>query len=1451
MKNAKRGVASILSFLTAASMVVTLTPATVLAEEPDDTVHLTFEETDKPAVATSEVAESKDTSAQAIKKYEDSDSVRVSIVLDDPAALDAGYSTEGIAFNTEAASYRKGLEAKQDAVIEKIESDVLGGEKLDVSWQLTLAMNVISATLPYGDMEAVKDLDGVKSVFVEERYEAPVVEKGEDDPEMFTSSSMIGSNVAWASNYTGAGSRIAVIDTGLDTDHQSFDGGALQYSLEQNAEELGETYDEYADGLGLLTKEEISSVLDQLNAKTEAGVDPVVDADSLYNTLKVPYGYNYVDKDLDISHDNDTEGEHGSHVEGIAAANKYIPTEDGGYETALDSVYVQGVAPDAQILVMKVFGKGGGAYDSDYMAAIEDAIVLGADSVNLSLGSNLGMATETDWEYNEVLDKLAASGTVATISAGNEGSYVDNASSGIPYLYSEDTSLDMAGSPGSYTNSLGVASADNIGFTGMYVKVGNDLLFYTETQGYGNAQFVTLAGGDTDGVYDYIYIDGKGTDSEWEALKDVVAGKIAVCSRGATSFYQKANAAVANGAVAVMVYNNQPGTISMNLTGYTYTAPVVSLTAADGEVLKANGEQKTTADGAEYYEGTLTVGSAPSVSAPDAVEPAVKMFRIYNPNSGEHFYTSDKDEKDNLVSLGWSYEGIGWYAPAEGDPVYRLYNANGGEHHYTLDEAEKDNLVSAGWKYEKIGWYSAPADDEKSVPVYREYNPNAFANNHNYTANKDEHDLLVSIGWRDEGIGWYGITKEAAKETEETPVQMSDFSSWGIPSDLSMKPEITAPGGNIYSVNGAVAGGKSYETMSGTSMAAPQVAGMAAVVAQYIRENDLVAKTGKSERFLTQALLMSTSVPVTEQDSGYVYSVMKQGSGLANVGDAINAKALVAMGEDATKSAADGKVKAELGDDPEKAGVYSYSFTLTGLADEPVTYTLSSDLYTQDLFDYDGQTYMDTWVAPIDATTYFTVDGAETDSVTLAPGAAVTVEVTSTLSDAQKAAFDEKYPNGAYVEGYTRVTPAEDAEGTPSDVEYSIPVLGFYGNWSDASMYDKNSYLQYAYEKAGKESGITEVPYSYATYEDRASGNYYAQVFDVDGYFYTINPYVYEDEIPYGREAISSSSQIGSYLTRNIRNGAAYAAVVRDGDGNFKYVSDIKHDRGAASYWSNYGYWLEPDGDGLYYFGVGIDINQTPGDMGLKEGDTMDLEVVTVPEYYEADTMDEAWLEDLISSGKLGKGAFTGSKLVVDDTAPEVTDVLMSQAVYKDDGTVDFSNFGKTLTVKAKDNQYIANVIVADDQQNIVARGIPEATEPGQDVQIDFDLSNVAASSVFYIIVGDYAGNEHTYLVDGNGYKASFGTDGNGKLQLEGKDFELGNYVIKPGTSFTMTAVPNDGYELDQVLIDNEPVDVAVDGSFTVTITEPTNVYATFKAVEAADTGTEVPAEPETAGSAE
>ena len=212
---------------------------------------------------------------------------------------------------------------------------------------------------------------------------------------------------------------------------------------------------------------------------------------------------------------------------------------------------------------------------------------------------------------------------------------------------------------------------------------------------------------------------------------------------------------------------------------------------------------------------------------------------------------------------------------------------------------------------------------------------------------------------------------------------MSSFSSWGVPGSLEMKPEITAPGGSIYSLKD----GGEYQNMSGTSMASPQVAGIAALVAQYIKENGLAQKTGLSVRTLSQSLLMSTARPVVENQGadaqgntqeGY-YSVLQQGAGLANAGAAVSSGSYLLMDPDATDSYADGKIKVELGDDPQRTGEYTFGFTLYNMEDKDTSFTLDADFFTQGTIrvDNDGEVlnFTDTSTAPLAANVTWTVDG--------------------------------------------------------------------------------------------------------------------------------------------------------------------------------------------------------------------------------------------------------------------------------------------------------------------------------------------------------------------------------------------------------------------------------------------------------------------------------------------
>ena len=132
----------------------------------------------------------------------------------------SGLSTAALAVSPQMQQTRQSLEANQAALARRISNQVLGGEPLDVVWNLTLAANLISANIPYGKVEEIQAMPGVAS-WCWGQYEPAVYSQGPADPNMSTSAEMIGSSAAYAAGLTGAGTRIAVIDTGTDTDHQS------------------------------------------------------------------------------------------------------------------------------------------------------------------------------------------------------------------------------------------------------------------------------------------------------------------------------------------------------------------------------------------------------------------------------------------------------------------------------------------------------------------------------------------------------------------------------------------------------------------------------------------------------------------------------------------------------------------------------------------------------------------------------------------------------------------------------------------------------------------------------------------------------------------------------------------------------------------------------------------------------------------------------------------------------------------------------------------------------------------------------------------------------------------------------------------------------------------------------------------------------------------------------
>lgn len=260
-----------------------------------------------------------------------------------------------------------------------------------------------------------------------------------------------------------------------------------------------------------------------------------------------------------------------------------------------------------------------------------------------------------------LLERVSKSDTVVTIAVGNAGHWAQYAKNGVTNaLYAGDVGTDTTGQPGSFRNSLGVASVDNTGSTGDYIEVAGQKMVYAEP-GHRNYKLTTLAG-----EQEYIFLDGFGSEEEFAAIADVLAGKIAICSRGGMiSFSEKADAAVKYGAIATIIYNNEPGINNMNLLDYKNRQPCVSILQSDGAAIRAASAPVTDADGKVLYLEIMNVcADCPS-----------KAYSDLNTNSWYHEYT-DYVIANGLMQ-GWGQKFVPAGSANRAMMVQVLYNLAG------------------------------------------------------------------------------------------------------------------------------------------------------------------------------------------------------------------------------------------------------------------------------------------------------------------------------------------------------------------------------------------------------------------------------------------------------------------------------------------------------------------------------------------------------------------------------------------------------------------------------------------------------------------------------------------------------------------------------------------------------------------------------------------------------
>ncbi|WP_058209252.1 adhesive domain-containing protein, partial [Lactococcus lactis] len=242
-----------------------------------------------------------------------------------------------------------------------------------------------------------------------------------------------------------------------------------------------------------------------------------------------------------------------------------------------------------------------------------------------------------------------------------------------------------------------------------------------------------------------------------DANKDVVFADIVAPATPVLSNVKKSSVTVkAEAGSTVTVYNASGAKIGSAKVPGTADGKTQASVNVNFTEQKADAKISVKAADASGNTSAAATATIPGDPTPDPDKTQV-VYRVYNPNTGEHFYPTSAYERDQVVNAGWRNEGILETAPTSGRAIYRVYNPNakGGDHYYTTSQYEAKSLVSKGWKWDnnaKPVFYSGG-----SKPVYVAYNPNAETGAHNYTMSAYEQNSLLSMGWKYGETAWFAV----------------------------------------------------------------------------------------------------------------------------------------------------------------------------------------------------------------------------------------------------------------------------------------------------------------------------------------------------------------------------------------------------------------------------------------------------------------------------------------------------------------------------------------------------------------------------------------------------------------------------------------------------------------------------------------------------------------------
>ncbi|MDR0846551.1 MAG: S8 family serine peptidase [Lactobacillales bacterium] len=725
---------------------------------------------------------------------------------------------------------------EQDSVIGEVDSVSKYKFKNNKHKQFGYLVNAFTTQAKLSELDSIAALPGVKSVGKVNTFTTQDADANDLDSVQNAWNGVAIPGV----KLHGEGMVIAIIDTGIDYKHTDLSHAPDSARLSEDA------VDELVKTNGLKGK---------------------------YFTPKVPYAYNYADQNWDVV-DADWHENHGMHVAGIAAADGTDYLKDSARAAhksdseiaglvADNQTHVDGAAPQAQLLDLKVFSNRANSSSCDtpkVIAAIEDAVKLGADIISMSLGSDNGEAAGTDIE-DMAIEKAADAGVISVIAAGNAG---DHNSMFTTAQYAKGGKIGISkntqtvGAPGVNPYALTVAASQNKGVAlpglDIFDESDNRIKLFDSLDGM-------LAGPFSAGLG---WGEKEFPNSEFEVvtLKDNHSAYW-------NSMRADQDATILNllGNKGIQLALNQPynendlvstGVKTLGLDSIELDSPAVSYSAW-ASALSTRGLDTINGVFDHSYMG---------VYDPDA-------YNVDSLTFGQGYQTDiqgysgnwhDPLHGDSSAHPGTSIEGKIVIVP------YGVYTGQ-----YSVMEGIYNNLVAQ----KPAGIiYVAPKEwtpTSKSDYVAFERTKAQYAFNVDVPAiiipQNDGIKLAKNINARNEAainankdLPKYHF-KNVNQGIENLKVgKMAEYSSYGPTDELELKPEITAVGSDVWSLKNQ----NKFQYLSGTSMATPQVSGITALLLQHLKSFD-DHKTGKDLIKQAKNLLMNAAEPIFESPFSSVY----------------------------------------------------------------------------------------------------------------------------------------------------------------------------------------------------------------------------------------------------------------------------------------------------------------------------------------------------------------------------------------------------------------------------------------------------------------------------------------------------------------------------------------------------------------------------------------------------